>query len=95
MIDEEEENNEDEDDNDDDDDDDDSDKNDDGSELGSELDDEEDNIVTDNKIHCIYDTKKRVKRKWKLVLRSGVLHMEGKDYIFDTIQAEMNWNEEK
>eukprot|EP01091_Cochliopodium_minus_P019283 TRINITY_DN8066_c0_g1_i1.p1 TRINITY_DN8066_c0_g1~~TRINITY_DN8066_c0_g1_i1.p1 ORF type:complete len:249 (+),score=96.63 TRINITY_DN8066_c0_g1_i1:66-812(+) len=64
-------------------------------ELGSDLDDEEDIINTDNAIHCIYDNKKRVKRKWRLTLQSGILHIEGRDYIFDSIQAEMTWNDEK
>jgi len=62
--------------------------------LGSELDDKDENEEepdTDNVIHCFYEKKKRVKSKWKVSLRAGIMHIEGKDYAFNTGAAEFIW----
>ncbi|KAL1746440.1 transcription factor IIA, alpha/beta subunit-domain-containing protein [Schizophyllum fasciatum] len=33
-------------------------------------------------VFCTYDKVQRVKNKWKCVLKDGVIHMNGRDYLF-------------
>lgn len=53
-------------------------------EIGSDLDDSDDDDAegTEDMILCLYDKVQRVKNKWKCVLRDGVASIGGRDYLF-------------
>lgn len=54
------------------------------NEIGSDLDDseEEDADGNEDMMLCLYDKVQRVKNKWKCVLRDGVASIGGRDYLF-------------
>jgi transcription initiation factor TFIIA large subunit len=63
----------------------------DGEAINSDLDDSdtdgEDNedeiaIGAADIVFCTYDKVARVKNKWKCVLKDGMIHINGKDYLF-------------
>jgi transcription initiation factor TFIIA large subunit len=33
-------------------------------------------------VFCVYDKVQRVKNKWKTVFKDGMVHINGKDYLF-------------
>ncbi|KAF8750280.1 Transcription factor IIA, alpha/beta subunit [Rhizoctonia solani] len=61
-------------------------------EIGSDLDDSDDSDADDvenegageagDYVFCTYDKVQRVKNKWKCVLKDGMIHVNGKDYLF-------------
>ena len=53
-------------------------------EIGSDLDDSDDEDAegSEDMILCLYDKVQRVKNKWKCVLRDGVASIGGRDYLF-------------
>jgi transcription initiation factor TFIIA large subunit len=57
------------------------------SEINSDLDDDEseENIKTDHIILCQYEKVSRIKNKWKCVLKDGVGHINGRDYVFNRV----------
>ena len=56
------------------------------SEINSELDDDDDEEQkTDHLILCQYEKVSRIKNKWKCILRDGVVHMNGRDYVFNRV----------
>ncbi|KIY50150.1 hypothetical protein FISHEDRAFT_71766 [Fistulina hepatica ATCC 64428] len=71
-------------------------KNVDDDEINSDLDDSDDSdagdedpdenhpsvAVDNNIVFCTYDKVARVKNKWKIVLKDGMIHVQGKDYLF-------------
>ncbi|KAF1985532.1 transcription factor IIA, alpha/beta subunit [Aulographum hederae CBS 113979] len=69
--------------------------------INSDLDDDDDGDQDDNEednqghvqeaILCTYDKVQRVKNKWKCVLKDGVLHTGGKDYVFHKSNGEFEW----
>jgi transcription initiation factor TFIIA large subunit len=62
---------------------------DDSDEEANDIDQSDDeNIDT---ILCTYDKVQRVKNKWKCVLKDGVLHTGGKEYIFHKGNGEFEW----
>lgn len=36
---------------------------------------------------CVYDKVARVKNKWKTVFKDGMIHINGKDYLFTKCQG--------
>ncbi|KAJ7073956.1 transcription factor IIA alpha/beta subunit [Mycena amicta] len=52
--------------------------------------DPEDVIETDI-VFCTYDKVARVKNKWKCVLKDGMIHTGGKDYLFQRCTGEFEW----
>jgi transcription initiation factor TFIIA large subunit len=42
-------------------------------------------------IFCTYDKVQRVKNKWKCVLKDGMIHVNGKDYLFSKCNGEFEW----
>ncbi|CAK5269702.1 unnamed protein product [Mycena citricolor] len=42
-------------------------------------------------IFCTYDKVARVKNKWRCVLRDGIVHAKGKDYLFQRCTGEFEW----
>ncbi|KAJ7886276.1 transcription factor IIA, alpha/beta subunit-domain-containing protein [Mycena leptocephala] len=44
-----------------------------------------------NTVFCNYDKVTRIKSKWKCVLNNGVIHANGKDYLFSKCTGEFEW----
>ncbi|KAJ7698822.1 transcription factor IIA alpha/beta subunit [Mycena olivaceomarginata] len=44
-----------------------------------------------NTAFCNYDKVSRKKTKWKCVLNNGVIHANGKDYLFSKCTGEFDW----
>ncbi|KAJ2926746.1 hypothetical protein H1R20_g10349, partial [Candolleomyces eurysporus] len=42
-------------------------------------------------VFCTYDKVARVKNKWKCVLKDGMIHVNGKDYLFAKCNGEFEW----
>jgi hypothetical protein len=62
--------------------------------LGSDLDESEsdnEEVETANLILCQYEKVSRVKNKWKCVFKDGVVHVNGKDYLFNRANGEFEW----
>lgn len=70
----------------------------DDDEIGSDLDDSDDEDLdggadgdNDDMVLCLYDKVQRVKNKWKCVLKDGVASIEGRDYLFAKCNGEFEW----
>jgi len=70
--------------------------------IGSDLDDsdDDDNLAggaddpvggAKDIVFCTYDKVQRVKNKWKCVLKDGMVHLNGKDYLFSKCTGEFEW----
>ncbi|KAJ7287856.1 transcription factor IIA alpha/beta subunit [Mycena rebaudengoi] len=67
--------------------------------INSDLDDSdtEDEELEDNAagnsdiVFCTYDKVARVKSKWKCILKDGMIHANGKDYLFTRCTGEFDW----
>jgi len=46
---------------------------------------------TDNVVVCQYDKISRTKNKWRFILKSGVMHIEGRDYVFSKATGDADW----
>ncbi|KAI8808492.1 transcription factor IIA, alpha/beta subunit-domain-containing protein [Cladochytrium replicatum] len=80
----------------DDDDDDDEDEKSDGDDGGinSDLDDddsEDDEAEAEHFILCQYEKVGRIKNKWKCALKDGIVHVNGKDYLFSKANCDFEW----
>ncbi|KAF9024591.1 transcription factor IIA, alpha/beta subunit [Hymenopellis radicata] len=54
--------------------------------------DAEDGAGADSDIvFCTYDKVARVKNKWKCILKDGMIHVNGKDYLFQKCTGEFEW----
>ncbi|PCH36019.1 hypothetical protein WOLCODRAFT_140178 [Wolfiporia cocos MD-104 SS10] len=42
-------------------------------------------------VFCTYDKVARVKNKWKCILKDGMIHIGGKDYLFAKCTGEFEW----
>ncbi|KAF8141093.1 transcription factor IIA, alpha/beta subunit-domain-containing protein [Mycena galopus ATCC 62051] len=51
---------------------------------------EEGGVETDI-VFCTYDKVQRVKNKWKCVLKDGMIHTGGRDYLFQRCTGEFEW----
>ncbi|KAF7315480.1 Transcriptional factor IIA alpha/beta subunit [Mycena indigotica] len=56
-----------------------------------EDDDLEDGAANVDILFCTYDKVARVKSKWKCVLKEGMVHANGKDYLFQRCTCEFNF----
>lgn len=70
----------------------------DDDEIGSDLDDSDDEDLdggadgdNDDMVLCLYDKVQRVKNKWKCVLKDGVASIDGRDYLFAKCNGEFEW----
>ncbi|KAJ7364410.1 transcription factor IIA alpha/beta subunit [Mycena albidolilacea] len=72
----------------------------DDSAINSDLDDsdDEDDDAADEEgapegaiVFCTYDKVARVKNKWKCVLKDGMIHTGGRDYLFQRCTGEFEW----
>ncbi|CAF0841656.1 unnamed protein product [Rotaria sp. Silwood1] len=46
---------------------------------------------TDNVVVCQYDKISRIKNKWRFILKSGVMNIEGRDYVFSKATGDADW----
>lgn len=60
---------------------------------GDDVSDEENTGMeeTDNVVVCQYDKVQRSKNKWKLYLKDGVMHIGGKDHVFQKAVGDGEW----
>ncbi|KAL4078191.1 transcription factor IIA, alpha/beta subunit [Scleroderma yunnanense] len=42
-------------------------------------------------VFCTYDKVGRVKNKWKCILKDGMIHVNGRDYLFAKCTGEFEW----
>lgn len=72
----------------------------DADEVGSELDDSDDNYLIsegeddgpdENILLCLYDKVTRTKARWKCTLKDGIATVNRKDYSFQKAQVEAEW----
>ncbi|KAH9858923.1 transcription factor IIA, alpha/beta subunit [Lenzites betulinus] len=75
-------------------------KEDDSEAINSDLDDSDSDVDQDgieggiadqDIVFCTYDKVARVKNKWKCVLKDGMIHINGKDYLFAKCSGEFEW----
>ncbi|KAJ7594472.1 transcription factor IIA alpha/beta subunit [Mycena floridula] len=68
--------------------------------INSDLDDSESENEEENEdgaagesdiVFCTYDKVARVKNKWKCVLKDGMIHVNGRDYLFQKCTGEFEW----
>lgn len=68
--------------------------------INSELDDSDSDNDGDREeggsadadiVFCTYDKVARVKNKWKCILKDGMIHVNGKDYLFQKCTGEFEW----
>lgn len=65
--------------------------------IDSDLDDSDDELADEGEddeaggdvdiVFCVYDKVQRVKNKWKTVFKDGLIHVNGKDYLFAKCQG--------
>lgn len=61
-------------------------------ELDSDLDDEDDTEPeTENFVLCQYEKVTRIKNKRKTNLKDGIMHLNGRDYVFHKATGEFDW----
>jgi len=61
-------------------------------ELGSGDDVEEEKVPeTQNIILAQYEKVTRTKSRWKCTLKCGVMHLDGKDYLFNKLTGDFEW----
>ncbi|KAF7289916.1 Transcriptional factor IIA alpha/beta subunit [Mycena indigotica] len=63
----------------------------DDSDTENEEDKEDANAVVTDVVFCTYDKVARVKNKWKCVLKDGMIHTGGKDFLFARCTGEFEW----
>lgn len=64
-------------------------------ELGSDLDESEDDIDQnqdiDDLLLCLYEKVHRSRNKWKCNFKSGIFHVNGSDYAFNRLNGDFEW----
>lgn len=64
-------------------------------ELGSDLDDDRDEEAELNELEdfvlCTYEKVTRTKNKWRGILKNGIVHIRGRDYVFNRANFEFEW----
>ncbi|KAF9653969.1 transcription factor IIA, alpha/beta subunit [Thelephora ganbajun] len=63
----------------------------DDSDSEEEEDAQEDGPGDGDIVFCTYDKVARVKNKWKCILKDGMIHVNGKDYLFAKCTGEFEW----
>ncbi|WWD18718.1 hypothetical protein CI109_103172 [Kwoniella shandongensis] len=69
--------------------------------IDSDLDDSDDELRDEGEggdddgevdiVFCVYDKVQRVKNKWKTVFKDGMIHINGRDYLFGKCNGEFEW----
>ena len=74
-------------------------------EINSDLDDEDDEddkdadgegydesgTMDENVVLCQYEKVNRTRNKWRCVFKSGIIHVNGADYVFSKANGEFEW----
>ena len=74
-------------------------------EINSDLDDEDDEddkdvdaegydesgTLDENVVLCQYEKVSRTRNKWRCVFKSGIIHVNGADYVFSKANGEFEW----
>lgn len=63
----------------------------DDSDTGDDEDADEGGAGDSDIVFCTYDKVARVKNKWKCILKDGMIHVNGKDYLFAKCTGEFEW----
>jgi len=63
----------------------------DDSDTEGEEDAEEGTVGETDIVFCTYDKVARVKNKWKCTLKDGMIHINGRDYLFAKCTGEFEW----
>jgi len=63
----------------------------DDSDTGDEEDADDGGGGESDIVFCTYDKVARVKNKWKCILKDGMIHVNGKDYLFAKCTGEFEW----
>jgi len=63
----------------------------DDSDSDNEEEGEEGGAADTDIVFCTYDKVARVKNKWKCILKDGMIHINGKDYLFAKCTGEFEW----
>lgn len=63
----------------------------DDSDTGDDEDADDGGAADTDIVFCTYDKVARVKNKWKCVLKDGMVHVNGKDYLFAKCNGEFEW----
>jgi len=63
----------------------------DDSDTDAEEEEQEGTLGETDIVFCTYDKVARVKNKWKCVLKDGMIHINGKDYLFAKCTCEFEW----
>ncbi|KAF8629830.1 hypothetical protein AX15_003199 [Amanita polypyramis BW_CC] len=63
----------------------------DDSDTEGEEDAEEGTVGETDIVFCTYDKVARVKNKWKCILKDGMIHINGRDYLFAKCTGEFEW----
>lgn len=63
------------------------------SDLDDDDDDDDDNDLDSNDdiVLCLYDKVQRVKNKWRMQLKDGIISINNKDYLFSKCSGEFEW----
>lgn len=59
--------------------------------LGSDLDDDNEEPSTEDIVLCQFEKVSRVKSKHKCQLKDGIMHLNGKDYLFSKATCEFEF----
>jgi transcription initiation factor TFIIA large subunit len=74
-------------------------------EINSDLDDDDDDddkdvdgegydesgTMDENVVLCQYEKVSRTRNKWRCVFKSGIIHVNGADYVFSKANGEFEW----
>lgn len=74
-------------------------------EINSDLDDDDDEddkdadaegydesgTMDENVVLCQYEKVNRTRNKWRCVFKSGIIHVNGADYVFSKANGEFEW----
>jgi len=63
----------------------------DDSDSDNDVEGEEGGAADTDIVFCTYDKVARVKNKWKCILKDGMIHINGKDYLFAKCTGEFEW----
>lgn len=54
-------------------------------------DDDEEAEEVEDFVLCTFEKVHRTKAKWKAALKNGIAHIDGRDYVFNKCNGEMQW----
>lgn len=78
----------------------------DNDEINSDLDDDDDEddqtgdaegydesggALDENVVLCQYEKVNRTRNKWRCIFKSGIIHVNGIDYVFSKANGEFEW----